>query len=110
MSQPITPEEKASAFDALAEALTNRWADGRWSWWCRTPPGGEMRDARDEAIADLVLWAERTAKINRVRFSKPLAETQGYPSPLPIVDGQFRMDGWTQTETGIVGGIPLPKS
>jgi hypothetical protein len=58
MSDP----EKIEAFDALALALTNRWHDGQWSWWCRTPPGGPSRATREEAVADLVVWAKLRAK------------------------------------------------
>lgn len=52
-------EEKATVFDLLVRAMTNRWSDGRWSWFCRTPCGGESRETREEAIADLIEWAKR---------------------------------------------------
>lgn len=55
----MTTEEKAETFDLIARALTNRWSDGRWSWWCRLPCGGPSRDTREEAVADLVEWAKR---------------------------------------------------
>lgn len=55
----MTDAEKAAAFDLLAEALTNRWHDGRWSWWCRSPCGGPLRATREEAAADLIEWARR---------------------------------------------------
>jgi hypothetical protein len=52
---------KAAAFDLLTRALTNRWSDGKWSWWCRTPCGSTetLRETREEAIADLMEWAAR---------------------------------------------------
>jgi hypothetical protein len=58
----MTTEEKAAAFDRLAAALTNQWDDGSWSWWCRTPCGGPPRPTREEAVADLVAWANRPTK------------------------------------------------
>jgi hypothetical protein len=58
----VTTEEKAAAFDALALALTNCWFDGSWTWFCPTPCGSSVKRAtRDEAVADLVEWAGRTA-------------------------------------------------
>jgi hypothetical protein len=58
----MSAEEKAAAFDVLALALTNRWADGLWSWWCPSPPGGEKRATREDAVADLVAWAQKRVK------------------------------------------------
>lgn len=60
-------DDKAAAFDALAVALTHRWADGQWCWYCHNPSGGSatMRATQAEAVADLVAWAERTAKQKR---------------------------------------------
>jgi len=55
----MTIGDKAFAFDLLAKALTNRWWDGRWSWWCRSPVGGPPREFREEAVADLLEWARR---------------------------------------------------
>lgn len=58
----MTTEEKAEAFDAIALAFTNQWADGRWSWWCHSPKGGKTFATREEAIADLVAYGCREAK------------------------------------------------
>lgn len=69
----MTDAEKASAFDLLAEALLNRWWDGRWSWHCLTPSGGPQRDTREEALADLVRWSETVA---RKRRTVPLATAE----------------------------------
>jgi hypothetical protein len=56
----MTDAEKIAAFDTLALALTNQWHDGSWTWFCRTPCGGLVKRAtREEAVADLVAWAER---------------------------------------------------
>ncbi len=64
----MTTDEKAAAFDLLAVALTNCFADGTWSWWCPTPCGGlEKRETQAEAIADLIAWAEKTAAQNLKR-------------------------------------------
>ena len=38
--QTMTTEEKAAAFDLVAEALANEWWDGRWGWYCLSPCGG----------------------------------------------------------------------
>lgn len=58
-----TTEEKARLFDVLTVALTNCWHDGRWTWWNPTPACGTEtpRATREEAVDDLVAWAERTA-------------------------------------------------
>ena len=56
---PVTLEEKAAAFDALANGLTNQWESGQWSWWCPVACGGPSRATRSEAVADLVAWAYR---------------------------------------------------
>jgi hypothetical protein len=56
----MTDAEKAAAFDRLADALTNRFHDGRWSWFCPTPCGGKSVATKAEAVADLITWAERT--------------------------------------------------
>lgn len=63
----MTVEEKAAAFDDLAVALTNRWADGLWSWWCPCPPGGAKQWTREQAIADLVAWAALVAGKKRAK-------------------------------------------
>jgi Ser/Thr protein kinase RdoA (MazF antagonist) len=55
-------EEKAAAFDLLVAALTNRWADGRYSWWCPSPCGGPLRDAPADVVPDLLDWAEQVVK------------------------------------------------
>lgn len=58
----MTTAEKAAAFDALADALTNYWTDDReggpWSWWCPNPTGGPRRRTKAEAIVTLVEWAQ----------------------------------------------------
>jgi hypothetical protein len=67
----VTAAEKAAAFDVLAVAMTNRFADGTWSWWCPTPCGGaETRQTREEAVADLVAWAGRAAALNLKRLGQ----------------------------------------
>lgn len=64
----MTDAEKIEAFDALALAMTNCWHDGKWSWWCPTPSGSELRrETREEAVMDLVGWA------NRVKPKKKLS-------------------------------------
>ena len=60
-------KDKAKAFDALKLALTNQWHDGHWTWWCCDPSGGDRRDSREEAIADLVEWAKKIAERKRRR-------------------------------------------
>lgn len=55
----MTDSEKIAAFDSIALAMTNQWADKRWSWWCPSPCGGEMVSTREEAVLSLVEWAER---------------------------------------------------
>lgn len=57
----MTDAQKAEAFDLLARTFTNRWYDGRWSWFCHTPCGGPQRGTRAEAVADLVDYARRHA-------------------------------------------------
>jgi len=59
----MTDAEKIAAFDDLAEALTNRWHDGSWSWWCPTPAGSTEKPVatQQEAVSDLVAWAKRKA-------------------------------------------------
>lgn len=65
--------EKLAAFANLTDALTNRWADGTWTWWCPTPSGCEThRQTKEEAIVDLVAWAERMAKKQRNKNSRSL--------------------------------------
>lgn len=51
-------------------ALTNRWYDGQWSWWCCSPCGGGRCASQAEAIAELVRWAEKVAKKNRQKFNR----------------------------------------
>ncbi len=69
----MSTEEKAAAFDTLVLALTNRWVNGTFSWWCPTPCGGEQKGTREQAVADLIAWAERTAKAKaRRRVVHPL--------------------------------------
>jgi len=64
----MTVEEKAAAYDLLTNAMTNRWVDGTWTWWCCTPCGGlTKRATRAEAVADLLAWAERTVKQQRAK-------------------------------------------
>ena len=60
----MTTEEKVAAFDDLALAMTNQWASGHWTWFCPSPCGGAdtPRCSREEAVADLVAWAQRTKK------------------------------------------------
>ncbi len=56
----MSDEEKVVAFDLLARALTNKWSNGKWTWWCRLPCGSyDDRDTREEAVADLIEWAKR---------------------------------------------------
>jgi hypothetical protein len=61
----VSDAEKAAAFDDLAEALTNQWHDGLWSWWCYTMCGGPKRATQVEAIADLIEWGKRMAVFMR---------------------------------------------
>lgn len=68
----MTDADKAAMFDALAEALTNRWQDGSWSWWCPTPCGGPTRETRAEAVADLVKWAHDTNRRRRKVLGLPM--------------------------------------
>lgn len=73
----MTDAEKIAAFDALAASMTNRFADGLWSWWCPTPCGGETKYAsQPEAVADLVRWAERMAKWAAKRTAAKTPEPQ----------------------------------
>jgi len=58
----MTTDEKAAAFDLLLTALTNRWEDGRFSWWCANPAGGPKRDTAEQVVADLLEWAERVVR------------------------------------------------
>ncbi len=58
----MTAAEKIAAFDLLSVALTNKWENGSWSWWCCCPCGGEVQTTQEEAVADLIAWAGRTAK------------------------------------------------
>lgn len=62
--------EKAAAFDTLCDALTNRWSNGRWSWFPHTACGGPERETKEEAIRDLIEWSERIAAANRKKFTK----------------------------------------
>lgn len=75
----MTTEEKAAAFDALAIALTNCWHDGSWTWFCPCPCGSSKpRATREEAVVDLVEWAEKTA---RKRLAKGCAVEKEAPPP-----------------------------
>lgn len=66
----MTTEEKATAFDLLAEAMTNRFASGKWGWWCPCPGGGDADKAtREDALKDLVAWAGRA--VANARKKKP---------------------------------------
>lgn len=67
----MSDAEKIAAFDLLSVALLNQWHDGTWTWWCPTPCGGlEPRATREEAGADLVAWAKKTA--DRKQRAKPI--------------------------------------
>jgi hypothetical protein len=70
----LTPEQKAAAFDEMATALTNCWHDGKWSWWCCSPCGGDKHESREEAVKELVEWAERVAARD-VKRNAPLKVT-----------------------------------
>ena len=58
----MSDAEKIAAFDSIALAMTNQWHDGKWSWWCPSPCGGSMFDAREEAVVDFIEWAKRINK------------------------------------------------
>jgi hypothetical protein len=68
----MTTDEKAAAFDNLAAAMTNRWSDGEWSWWNPQPSCGTAtkRATQEEAVADLVAWAEKMAVQQRKRHAR----------------------------------------
>lgn len=77
----MTDAEKVAAFDELAEALTNRWHDGSWTWWPPTACGSAEtpRATQAEAVADLIEWAKRTAKKQRSKRCKPNTESTSLP-------------------------------
>jgi hypothetical protein len=54
----MSHDEKAAAFDRLLSALVHRWATGEWSWWCPCPTGGAPHDTREEAVVELLHWAD----------------------------------------------------
>lgn len=55
----MTIEQKATAFDLLTLALTNRWFDGRWSCFCSFLVNQPYHAAREECVPDLLAWAGR---------------------------------------------------
>ncbi len=65
----MTDPEKIAAFDFLAVALVNQFSDGRYGWWNPTPCGGKSCDTPDEALADLIVWAERMVKVKAKKRS-----------------------------------------
>ena len=69
----MTIDRKAAAFDDLSIALTNLWANGKWSWYCSTPCGGNLVLTQEEAVADLVQWAKRTVAYKAKRRLRKLA-------------------------------------
>jgi hypothetical protein len=58
----VTTEEKAAAFDLLADALTNHWHDGTCSAWCQSLVDQPRRATEEECVPDLLAWAERCVK------------------------------------------------
>jgi hypothetical protein len=79
--EPVTDAEKVKAFDDLAQALTNRWSDGKWCWWNPTPAcgTGTKQDTQEAAIAELVRWAKRKAvqMMRKRRQRIPLPKVSG---------------------------------
>lgn len=55
----------------IADAFTNRFHDGTWAWWNSKPSCGAetMRATKEEAVADLVEFAEKMAKQQRNKHS-----------------------------------------
>src|ERR1700722_576301 len=98
----MTTEEKAAAFDLLAVALTNRWGDGSWTWWCCSPCGGESkRETHAEAVADLVAWAVRIVKL-KVKKHGNAGIHQAVRAGVPA----GRLDAILGGGIGVVGSTP----
>jgi hypothetical protein len=74
----MNTEEKAAAFDSLAVALTNRWHDGRWTWYNSKPSCGTEtpRETQEEAVQDLVKWAESEVKRKQKKRVKYASEAR----------------------------------
>lgn len=64
----MTTEDKALAFETLADAFTNYWEDKTWSWWCPNPAGGKKCDTRSEAVADLLRWCREYVRVRRKKM------------------------------------------
>lgn len=60
----LTVEERVRKLDIVLLAMTNRWHDGLWTWWCRCPSGGEKHGTRTEAALEFLDWCERISKKN----------------------------------------------
>lgn len=59
----MTDIEKIEAFDAIAIAFTNKWHDGKWTWWNPKPCGGVYkRETQEEAVNDLIDVAKQISK------------------------------------------------
>ncbi len=68
----MTTDEKVVAFDAIAEAFTNRFGDGTWGWWnpCPSCCGELRRKSRPEAVADLIAFAFKVQARNRKKWTE----------------------------------------
>lgn len=79
----------ADNYRTLLLALTNHWWDGTYSWWCRTSAGGPRRATREEAMQDLIKWAERQVKeeAGREAVARLMRESgQQWRIPLTVVE------------------------
>ena len=68
---PQTEYEKAEAYDAIIKLMINQYRDGRYGFVLPSPGGGATWPTREEAIQDLIAYAERVgpqvqAKIERL--------------------------------------------
>ncbi len=75
----MTVEEKAAAFDLVVEAMTNRWSNGKFGWFCANAAGGAYFDTPEEVVPDFVGWCEREAKYQRLRKAKFATQAEGKP-------------------------------
>ncbi len=79
----MSTDEKVAAFDAIAEAFTNRWSDGMWTWWNPNPACGaeHRRKSRPEAVADLIAFAFAVQARNRKKWTElAIAAVKGEPT------------------------------
>lgn len=67
----MTTDEKAAAFDLLADALANRFSDGTCSACGNGLWDQPKRATAGECIPDLLAWAERVVKARAKRKVMP---------------------------------------